>query len=51
MARYISDKEAMDIIAKWFEDMDPVLDAGLPNWVWDLLSILDDLIDTTGRNG
>ncbi len=50
MSRTISDKEAMDEIARWVEDMDPVLDQSLPNWVWDITSLLDDLIDETGRN-
>jgi hypothetical protein len=45
-----SDTSAMNIIAEWMDDNDPVLDASIPNWVWSLVSLLDDLIDDTGRN-
>lgn len=46
----VSDKTAMDVLTKWIEDQDPVLDGDLPNWVWDLVTLVDDLIDDTGRN-
>lgn len=51
MASSMSDKEAMDDIAQWMVDMDPDLTGDLPNWVWDLVNVLDDLIEETGRNG
>lgn len=46
-----SDTKAMNMIAQWMEDFDPVLDASVPEWVWSLVSLLDDLIDDTGRDG
>lgn len=46
----ISDTHAMDIIADWMEDFDPVLDNSVPQWVWSLVTLIDDLMDDTGRN-
>lgn len=51
MAWIKSDKEAMNEVADWMEKFDPNLTGDIPNWVWDLVSLLDDLIDETGRNG
>lgn len=51
MAAVVSDKIAMDVLTKWVEDNDPTLGYGLPNWVFDLVSLIDDLIDDTGRHG
>lgn len=51
MARTMSDLQAMDEIADWLEVNDPTLTGDLPNWVWDLVSLVDDLIDMSGRNG
>lgn len=46
----MTDKQAMDDIAQWMVDVDPTLTGDLPEWVWDLVSLVDDLIDYTGRN-
>jgi hypothetical protein len=50
MARIRSDSSAMEEITGWINDNDPVLTADIPNWVWSLVSLLDDLIEETGRN-
>lgn len=50
MSRSISDSDAMEEITHWINDNDPTLTGDIPNWVWDLVSLLDDLIDETGRN-
>ena len=49
MARIKSDKEAMDEITAWMKKADPNLTGDIPNWVWNLVSLLDDLIDDTAR--
>jgi hypothetical protein len=49
--RSMSDKMAMDEIAVWMEEQDPSLGDGLPNWVWDLVTMIDEMIAETGRNG
>jgi hypothetical protein len=46
----MTDQEAMDDIAQWMIDVDPTLTGNLPDWVWDLVSLLDDVIEYTGRN-
>lgn len=51
MTSSITDQMAMDEIAQWVDENDPTLDNSIPNWVWDLMGLLDDLIDETGRNG
>lgn len=45
----LRDTQAMNEIAKWMDDMDPTLDGTCPDWVWSLVSLLDDLIEETGR--
>lgn len=45
----VTDKEAMDELAEWMKDNDPILDGTMPNWVWDLVILVDDLIEDTGR--
>lgn len=46
----LSDADAMDELEKWVIDNDPTLDASLPNWVWDLMSLVDDLLMETERS-
>lgn len=45
----VTDNEAMDELERWIIDNDPVLDGSHPNWVWDLLSVVDDILAETGR--
>lgn len=45
----LSDREAMNELAEWFNEEDPVLDDTHPDWVWDLVSLVDDLLRETGR--
>lgn len=45
----LSDQAAMNELSEWMERNDPVLDGNLPNWVWDLTALIDDLICETGR--
>lgn len=45
----MTDKEAMEELHHWMQDNDPLLDGSYPNWVWDLVSLIDDILDETGR--
>lgn len=45
----MTDNEAMDKLDIWMSDNDPTLDGNLPNWVWDLTSVIDDILCETGR--
>lgn len=46
----MTDNEAMDEIEKFMIDHDPTLNTSLPNWVWDLTSLIDDVLIETGRS-
>ena len=46
----MTDNEAMDELERWMIDHDPTLNANLPNWVWDLTALVDDILTETGRN-
>lgn len=50
MSNDMTDTEAMDQIEQFMVDNDPVLDGTLPNWVWDLTSLIDDMLVETGRS-
>ncbi len=45
----MTDKKAMNLLAAWMEDFDPTLQRDTPEWVWSLVSLIDDLIMETGR--
>lgn len=47
--RIMSDKQAMDALAYWMDENDPTLDGYVPEWVWDLVTLIDELVDETGR--
>lgn len=49
MGRSITDKQAMDTIAKWMKYENPSLNEHMPNWVWSLTAVIDDMILETGR--
>jgi hypothetical protein len=45
----LSDREAMDELERWSIDNDPTLNGSHPDWVWDLVSLVDELLEETGR--
>lgn len=45
----MTDNEAMDKLENWMIYEDPTLDGDLPSWVWDLTSLIDDILSETGR--
>lgn len=45
----LSDEAAMNELARWMKRNDPELTGELPGWVWNLVSLIDDLVDETGR--
>lgn len=47
--RYIKDSEALNEISSWLRDNDPVLDASCPDWVWDFVTLVEDVVMSTGR--
>lgn len=51
IVRQISDADALDELAQWFVDEDPVLDGSHPDWIWDLVSLVEELLFDTGREG
>lgn len=49
-SKNMTDDEAMDEIERFMIDHDPTLTPSLPNWVWDLTSLIDDVLIETGRS-
>lgn len=45
----LTDKEAMDEIQLWMLEHDPTLTATMPDWVWSLTALIDDVLIETGR--
>lgn len=45
----MTDKEALEELRHWMADNDPTLNGSLPNWVWDLTALIDDILVETGR--
>lgn len=45
----MTDTQAMNELAEWLNNNDPSLDESLPNWVWSLTALIDDLLIETGR--
>lgn len=45
----LSDTAAMNELAMWMKKNDPDLTGDLPGWVWNLVSLIDDLVEETGR--
>ncbi len=46
----ITDKQAMTILADWMETNDPTIKDSDSAWVWDLVDLVDYLLEDTGRS-
>lgn len=47
--RSLSDEVAMNELATWMKKNDPDLTGDLPGWVWNLVTLIYDLVEETGR--
>lgn len=45
----LSDEAAMNELARWMKNNDPELTGDMPGWVWNLVSLIDDIVEETGR--
>ena len=45
----LPDSDALDELEKWMIDNDPILDNSHADWVWELVTLVDELLQDTGR--
>lgn len=46
----MKDKTALNTLAKWMKDNDPTLRRSDPIWAWNLVALIEDLLEDTGRH-